>query len=50
MRLAVEKDVKLPGLKTVKGFDLVIPRVKDVPRYAHGKERPLLWEQLRVSV
>lgn len=36
MRLAVEKDVKLPGLKTVKGFDLVIPCAKDVPGYTHG--------------
>ncbi|KAJ5712733.1 hypothetical protein N7493_009201 [Penicillium malachiteum] len=45
--LVDEKDhgTKLPKLKTIEGFDPVIPRAKEVPEYA-DEDHPLLWKQL----
>lgn len=44
--LVAEKDEKLPSLKTIEGFDPVIPRAKEVPNDAYEDEgHPLLWEE-----
>ncbi|OOQ86319.1 hypothetical protein PEBR_21869 [Penicillium brasilianum] len=42
-KLVAEKDARLPMLKTIKGFDPVIPRGKEVPECA-DEDHPLLWE------
>ncbi|KAJ5358530.1 uncharacterized protein N7496_010943 [Penicillium cataractarum] len=44
--LVAEKDEKLPALKTIEGFDPVIPRAKEVPDYAYpDDDHPLIWKQ-----
>lgn len=44
--LVAEKDERLPELKTIEGFGPVIPRAKEVPDHAYGKEdRPFLWKE-----
>ncbi|KAJ5642753.1 hypothetical protein N7490_006753 [Penicillium lividum] len=43
-KLVAEKDARLPMLRTIEGFDPVIPRAKEVPEYAN-EDHPLLWEQ-----
>ncbi|KAJ5929194.1 hypothetical protein N7454_007042 [Penicillium verhagenii] len=43
-KLVAEKDARLPTLKTIEGFDPVIPRGKEFPECA-DEDHPLLWEQ-----
>lgn len=44
--LVAEKDEKLPALKTIEGFDPVIPRAKEVPGHAYpDDDHPLIWKQ-----
>lgn len=45
--LVAEKNAKLPRLKTIEGFNPVIPRAKEVPEYA-DENHPLLREQPEV--